>query len=472
MMESDPFHAAPPRTTALSAFFQNLAAGLRIAFFMRVRGAKFHVSAGQFVAMAVASIAISCAMAYFLAGPDGHFDPQALPTETAWIPLALLAGYVSARLTRDSRYGLLIPVLVGAVGIVLSILSTAMWYAVARGWLSEFALRISTLDVELYPILFSWWALAVWLGVRRLTPRGVGRAVAPSWTVALFVLLPAYFLPPDPLWIADEAADSEAHAEFSEEALYAQEGLLRDAERQLKPERPGVEDLYFVAFAPYAGQNVFMKETLSIGKLMDERFDTSGRSMALISHPGLLDRYPLATLTSLREVLQAVGERINPDEDVVMLHLTSHGSQTHELSVSFPPLDLQSIRPSDLRLALDEARIKWRIVVVSACYSGGFIDALRDAHTLVVTASDAQHTSFGCGNLFDFTYFSQAYYDEALRKTRNFQEAFALATESIRRRENREGLEASNPQMFVGAAMKEKLLRLQKRLDAGAVNEK
>jgi hypothetical protein len=472
MIESDQLDAERPRTTAVSAFMQNLAAGLRIAFFMRVRGAKFHASAGQFVAIAAASVAVSFAAAVMLAGLDGSFDVQALPTETAWIPLALLAGYLSSRFTRDARYALLIPVVVGVVGIALSVLSTAIWFAVGRGWLNDLTLRISALDVQLYPILFSWWALAVWLGIRRLTPRGAGRAVAPSWTVALFVLLPAYFLPPDPLWIADEVKDSEAHAEFSEEALYAQEYLLRDAERRLKPERPGVEDLYFVAFAPYAGQNVFMKETQSIGKIMDERFDTSGRSIALISHPGLLDRYPIATLTSLRDVLQAVGERINPEEDVVLLHLTSHGSQTHELSVSFPPLDLQSIRPSDLRLALDEARIKWRIIVVSACYSGGFIDALRDAHTLVVTASDAQHTSFGCGNLFDFTYFSQAYYDEALRKTHNFEEAFTLAAESIRRRENREGLEASNPQMYMGAAMKEKLLRLQKRLDAGAANEK
>ncbi|MEO8006190.1 MAG: C13 family peptidase [Betaproteobacteria bacterium] len=471
-MDTDLPDAGPPRVTAWSAFTQNLAAGLRIAFFFRVRGANIRASAGQFVVIAIASILVSFAAAVLLTGPDGRFDLQALPTETAWIPLSLFAGYLSARSTGDARYGLLIPVVVGVVGVALSVFSTAIWFAVGRGWLGDLTLQISAFDLELYPILFSWWALAVWLGVRRLTPRGTGRAIAPSWIVALLIILPAYFLPPDPLWIGEEVKESEPHAEFSEEALYAQADLLREAERRLKPERPGVEDLYFVAFAPYAGQNVFMKETQSIGKLMEERFDTAGRSILLISHPGLLDRYPIATLTSLRDALQAVGERINPEEDVVMLHLTSHGSQTHELSVSFPPLDLQSIRPMDLRLALDEAHIKWRIIVVSACYSGGFIDALRDAHTLVVTASDAQHTSFGCGNLFDFTYFSQAYYDDALRKTHNFQEAFAFATESILRREAKEGLEASNPQMYMGAAMKEKLLRLQKRLDAEGAREK
>ena len=172
---------------------------------------------------------------------------------------------------------------------------------------------------------------------------------------------------------------------------------------------------------------MFKKETLSIATLLDERFDTAGRSILLISHPSLADELPIATLTSLREALDAVAEHIDPEEDVVLLHLTSHGSETHELSVEFRGLELQVIRPEDLRAALDDAGIKWRIVVVSACYSGGFIEALREEHTMVLTASDAKHTSFGCGNDFDFTYFSKAYYDEALRKTYSFEQAFVLA---------------------------------------------
>jgi len=154
----------------------------------------------------------------------------------------------------------------------------------------------------------------------------------------------------------------------------------------------------------------------------------------------------------------------------VLLHVTSHGSQGHELSVEFYPLQLPPIRPAELRSALDEAGIKWRIVVISACYSGGFIDALKEAHTMVVTASDARHTSFGCGNAFDFTYFSKAYYDEALRKTRSFERAFALARDSVRRREQKEGLEPSNPQMFIGAAMQGKLARLEKTLSTQTAN--
>ena len=240
--------------------------------------------------------------------------------------------------------------------------------------------------------------------------------------------------------------------------------------RDMEPERAGVEDLYFVGFAPYASQDVFMKETVAIRKMLETRFDVGGRAISLISHPSLIDKFPIATLTSLREALDAVGERINPDEDVVLLHLTSHGSEAHELSVEFRPLALEAIRPVDLRSALDDAGIKWRIIVVSACYSGGFIDALKDAHTLVVTAADVNHTSFGCGDAFDFTYFSKAYFDEALRKTYSFEKAFAMASESIRLREQKEGLEHSNPQIFVGDAIQAKLSTLERRLSTGVAN--
>ena len=391
------------------------------------------------------------------------------------MPLALLAGYFVARIMKDERFALLVPIALGSIGIVLTVAATLIWFAADHRWFKV----PSVLGLSgVYQLVFAWWALSAAVAVRRLTSPLPGQVVSPVFVVAFVVMVPLYFLPSEPLWEAalypDEATDQAdgEQAAFSESALYAQPQLLRAAVQQLKPERVGVEDLYFVGFAPYASQDVFMKETLSIGKLLEERFDTGGRSISLISHPDLAEKMPIATLTSLRDVLQAVGKRINPDEDVVLLHLTSHGSETHELSVEFYPLELQAIRPGDLRAALDDAGIKWRIVVISACYSGGFIEALKDAHTLVVTASDAKHTSFGCGNAFDFTYFSKAYYDEALRKTFSFGKAFDLAKESIRLREQKEGLEPSNPQIYMGEAMKEKLSRLERRLSAGTADAK
>jgi hypothetical protein len=106
---------------------------------------------------------------------------------------------------------------------------------------------------------------------------------------------------------------------------------------------------------------------------------------------------------------------------------------------------------------LDTSGIRWRIVVVSACYSGGFIDALKNDRTLVITASDASHASFGCGSESDFTYFGKAYFDQALRKQHSFIAAFEDARRIIAERELGEGRTPSNPQMYVGSAIRGKL---------------
>ncbi len=466
---------ATPAGSAWRQWLENLAAGLRAAVFLRPAPLQFHLGANHFIAIVATSLAVDCACSFALAGTDGFFNLHALPSTVLWVPLSLFAGYLGGQGMQDGRNVWLIPIAVGSIGIALSIASSVIWFATDHHGL-ELPPAFGMLGI--YEILFAWWALAILLAIRRLTAFASGRTVSPVVIVAMIVLVPGYFLPSEPLWMAafDPAASADEPGQrqraFTESALYAQHELLSSAMADIKPERAGVEDLYFVGFAPYASQDVFMKETLSIGKLLEERFDVGGRAIRLISHSTLIDKFPIATLTSLREALRAVGERINPDEDVVLLHLTSHGSETHELSVEFHSLALEAIRPADVRSALDDAGIKWRIVVVSACYSGGFIDALKEAHTMVVTASDARHTSFGCGDAFDFTYFSRAYYDEALRKTYSFEKAFTMAKESIRLREQNEGLEHSDPQSYMGEAMQAKLSKLERRLSAGAANAK
>ena len=67
--------------------------------------------------------------------------------------------------------------------------------------------------------------------------------------------------------------------------------------------------------------------------------------------------------------------------------------------------------------ALDEAGIQRRVVVVSACYSGGFVPALADARTLVITAARHDRPSFGCGVSSRITYFGEAFLAGALNLT-------------------------------------------------------
>ena len=158
---------------------------------------------------------------------------------------------------------------------------------------------------------------------------------------------------------------------------------------------------------------------------------------------------------------------LDPDEDVLFLYLTSHGSEDHRLAMQFWPLQLDDIDPRMLKQMLDESGIKWRVIVISACYSGGFVEPLKDDHTMIVTAADAFHQSFGCGSTSDFTYFAKAYFDEALRGTHSFQAAFDQARREHRRTRARRGPQHRPIRRSTWAPRSNaKLRRLSERLHA------
>jgi hypothetical protein len=101
---------------------------------------------------------------------------------------------------------------------------------------------------------------------------------------------------------------------------------------------------------------------------------------------------------------------------------------------------------------------------VSACYAGSWIPALEDDATMVLTAADADHTSYGCGYKSELTFFGRAMFDEQLRtQTRSFEQAHAAAREVIRKREIEAGKDDgySNPQLSAGAAIRTKLAAFQ-----------
>lgn len=186
------------------------------------------------------------------------------------------------------------------------------------------------------------------------------------------------------------------------------QATLTSALTTLAPQRPGVTDLYVVGFAGDASDDVFRNETLYLKQLFEQRFDARGRVITLVNHPDNLGERPyapLATYDNLYDTLAAIGKRMDRKEDALLLFVTTHGTEDHTLYVQVDQNEEDFISPQDLRKALDDAGIGNRVIVLSACYSGGFIPALRSATTLVLTAARADRPSFGCGNTSNATYF-------------------------------------------------------------------
>ena len=106
---------------------------------------------------------------------------------------------------------------------------------------------------------------------------------------------------------------------------------------------------------------------------------------------------------------------------------------------------------------------RYKVVVISACYSGGFIPPLKDDKTLVMTAARADRVSFGCSEENDFTYFGRALFAEALNETDDLARAFELAKTRVAEREQADDFEPSEPQLWAPKPVLEHWKKLRRQ---------
>ena len=270
-------------------------------------------------------------------------------------------------------------------------------------------------------------------------------------------------------WLPIAQAPEQAPAlVLSQETIETQQVVLQRALEQVAPERPGVTDVYGIVFAPYGEEDVFRRESAMVAGVLAQRFDARGRVLQLVNHVDTAETLPWATPLNLRRAIAAVAQRMDRERDLLVVYMTSHGAQDFQLAASNPPLQVDTISPGELRAALDESGIRHRVIAISACYSGGWVGPLAGDSTLVMTAADADNTSYGCGALSELTFFGRALFDEQLRKMHSFERAFAAAVPLIRKREDEAGKSDgfSNPQISVGARLRPVLAELEKRLAA------
>ncbi len=267
--------------------------------------------------------------------------------------------------------------------------------------------------------------------------------------------------------VPEKAEKSDAKADESEEKaiawpdnvgspeqiLYAQPQRMKDVLDKLAPRTPGKPNLYLIAFAGDAEEDVFRNEVEYAEKLFAQRFGAGGHIVTLVNHPATLDRRPIASLSNLELAIDALGKKMNPAVDVLMVFITTHGSREHELYVSLDPLPLDQIVPADLADLFGDSPIRHRVFVISACYSGGYIDALKNEDTMVITASRADRSSFGCGTKSDITDFGRAFFVDGLNHNSSFSEAFAEASREVDAWETRDGQSHSLPQIATTPAI-------------------
>lgn len=246
----------------------------------------------------------------------------------------------------------------------------------------------------------------------------------------------------------------------NQEMLKAQPALVEQNTADLLSERPDTTDVYYVGFAADSTLKVFSNEVNYAKQLLDDQFGTKGRSVVLLNNSQTAFEIPMATHHNLDETLRSVSDVMDKEEDMLFVFLSGHGTfdgDEYGLYINYGPNHKGMITPLALKKSLSKTNVKWKVLVVSACFSGRFADEIADTHTLVITASDPNNPSFGCSAADEYTYFGEAYFVSQLPKTMSLIKAFEAAKKEITEKEDAMGYPNSNPTMVASQPIEDKL---------------
>ena len=256
-----------------------------------------------------------------------------------------------------------------------------------------------------------------------------------------------FALYPTLLWIMSLlllVAASSVHAR-SDDLLEQQ---MRQAREQLAPGQP--PRVVFAGFAMHSDSTAFRGDVMLAEQVM-RQVDPEAVVFKL-SNPatGQEHDWPLATRDNIAAVLRAIGERVRPEDKVVLL-FTTHGLQ-NQLAVQSGNGSMEVIHSIELQQWLGPLRGKPTLLLVSACYSGSFMPLLRGPSRIVLTASSADRPSFGCQPESRNTFFVEELLAQPDITSRSLQDVVDQARQAIERRERSMRLKPSQPQAFFGAA--------------------
>jgi hypothetical protein len=431
------------------------------------------VGFASLLAFIVVLAALRVALQFLAAGPHGAFNPYGINALIAWLALeiaiAALVIPAAARVTALAAMVALLVVaefIIGAISAASSLAFPAS--AAAAPW-------VRLAPIAILAVVSLWWIGTMVAVIRSVAP--ASRFHAFGRAAAIWVALAAVtaLVPHAPVFVAqgfdirtanlwerlyatarpqpDDSAPPQSEAASFDAA---QQALLQAEIGRLAPPQQGATNIYALGIGGWADQDVFLKELDGGLAAMGGILPIQGHTLRLVNHHETTESAPIANQRNFAASVHAVGTVMNKDDDVLVLLMTSHGTPTG-FGLRLPSGVTTELTPQEVAATLDKEGIKNRIVIVSACFSGTFLPPLANDDTIVLTASDAKNTSFGCAPERDWTYFGDALFRQSIRRGWDLQHAFDNARVLISGWEMMDRARPSNPQAHFGPTLVAKL---------------
>jgi len=132
-----------------------------------------------------------------------------------------------------------------------------------------------------------------------------------------------------------------------------------------------------------------------------------------------------------------------------LVYFSSHGNPSGVL------VGANLLSPAGLSLMVDQAcGDRPTVVIISACFSGVFVQPLARPDRMVLTAARPDRSSFGCGSSDKYPYFD-ACVVQTLPSSSDFADLGLKVQGCVADKEKATGMSPpSEPQMYVGAGLK------------------
>ncbi|MDP3800962.1 C13 family peptidase [Brevundimonas sp.] len=197
-----------------------------------------------------------------------------------------------------------------------------------------------------------------------------------------------------------------------------------------------------------------------------QAFDNARRDLV----KGFLDAgFPRATMidyslrpdvpqpTTASQVVDGLNQTARRGTAGCLLYFTSHGVPTAMVFGEAPRMTPDMMA----NMVRGACGTRPTVVIVSACYSGIFVNALAAPNRMVLTAASRERPSFGCGADETYPWFDGCVL-EALPTATDFLALAAGTRACVARKEAERGVtHPSEPQLFVGADMQLRLPTLR-----------